>query len=147
MAIYFYSSKNDYFEFSNFSQHGFTLKEKYWSTVEHYFQAQKFTDSELAEKIRLADSPKQAKQLGQTRTIPLRPDWEQVKDDIMREAVLAKFSTHETLKKQLVATGDEQLIENAPKDYYWGCGADGSGKNRLGEILMETRDILRQESD
>jgi ribA/ribD-fused uncharacterized protein len=145
MTIYFYSSQDDYFEFSNFSQHGFTLKEKYWPTVEHYFQAQKFTDSLQAEKIRLASSPKQAKQLGQTRAVPLRADWEQVKDDIMREAVIAKFSSHETLKNQLLATGNEQLVENAPKDYYWGCGADGSGKNRLGQILMETRDILRQE--
>lgn len=145
MTIYFYSSQDDYFEFSNFSQHGFSLKEKYWPTVEHYFQAQKFTDSFQAEKIRLASSPKQAKQLGQTRAVPLRADWEQVKDDIMREAVFAKFRSHETLKNQLLATGNEQLVENAPKDYYWGCGADGSGKNRLGQILMETRYILRQE--
>ena len=145
MTIYFYSSKDDYFEFSNFSQHGFTLRGKYWPTVEHYFQAQKFIDSPQAEKIRLASSPKQAKQLGQTRAVPLRTDWEQIKDDIMREAVLAKFRTHEALKNQLLATGNEQLVENAPKDYYWGCGADGSGKNRLGQILMEARDILRQE--
>lgn len=145
MTIYFYSSQDNYFEFSNFSQHGFTLKGKYWSTVEHYFQAQKFTDSSQSEKIRLTSSPKQAKQLGQTRAVPLRTDWERVKDDIMRKAVLTKFRTHETLKKQLLATGNEQLVENAPKDYYWGCGADGSGKNRLGQILMETRDILRQE--
>ncbi|GAB4239826.1 MAG: hypothetical protein Kow00121_66390 [Elainellaceae cyanobacterium] len=28
-------------------------------------------------------------------------------------------------------------------DYYWGCGKDGSGKNKLGQILMEVREILR----
>ncbi|MGC1396759.1 MAG: NADAR domain-containing protein [Coleofasciculaceae cyanobacterium] len=35
------------------------------------------------------------------------------------------------------------MVENAPSDYYWGCGKDGSGKNMLGQILEEVRDILR----
>ncbi len=39
---------------------------------------------------------------------------------------------------------DEEIIENAPHDYYWGCGADGSGKNQLGKTLMRVRSILRQ---
>jgi predicted NAD-dependent protein-ADP-ribosyltransferase YbiA (DUF1768 family) len=43
-----------------------------------------------------------------------------------------------------LATGDEEIIENSPIDSYWGCGADGQGKNMLGKILMETRDILRE---
>jgi hypothetical protein len=43
----------------------------------------------------------------------------------------------------LLGTGDEELVENAPGDYYWGCGADGSGRNMLGRILMEVRSGLR----
>jgi N-glycosidase YbiA len=38
-----------------------------------------------------------------------------------------------------LATGDEEIVENAPEDYYWGCGADGSGQNKLGQILMRVR--------
>ena len=45
----------------------------------------------------------------------------------------------------LLATGDKELVENAPGDYYWGCGADGSGRNMLGRILMELRAELRGE--
>jgi N-glycosidase YbiA len=142
MTIYFYSTQQDYFEFSNFSQHGFTIKGKYWPTVEHYFQAQKFPGHPLAERIRTASNPMQAKKLGRTRSVPLRPDWEKVKDDIMREAVLAKFTTHDDIKQRLLSTGKEKLVENAPRDYYWGCGSNGNGKNRLGLILMETREQL-----
>lgn len=142
MTIYFYSTQEDYFEFSNFSQHGFMLKEKYWPTVEHYFQAQKFPGHALAERIRTVSSPAQAKRLGRTRSVPLRADWEKVKEDIMRDAVLAKFSTHEDIKKRLLSTGKEKLVENAPRDSYWGCGSQGTGKNRLGIILMETRKKL-----
>ncbi|KHD07235.1 Swarming motility protein ybiA [Candidatus Thiomargarita nelsonii] len=142
MTIYFYSSHDEYSEFSNFSRHGFTLDDKYWRTVEHYFQAKKFPGLPQEERIRTAPTPSKAKQLGRSRTSPLRADWEKVKDDIMRQAVLAKFRAHDVLKKRLLETGNENLVENAPKDYYWGCGQDGSGKNMLGKILMETRKIL-----
>lgn len=48
------------------------------------------------------------------------------------------------IHKNLVSNCGMWVRENAPKDYYWGSGKDGSGKNRLGQILMEVRAILRQ---
>jgi hypothetical protein len=87
-----------------------------------------------------------AKKLGQTREKPLRADWEDVKDDIMRDAVLLKFQTHASIRNILLKTGSEELVESAPGDFYWGCGADGSGLNRLGIILMEVREQLRRKS-
>jgi hypothetical protein len=65
----------------------------------------------------------------------------------MRKAVLRKFETHKDIREVLLSTGDELIVENSPIDYYWGCGKDGSGKNRLGEILMEVREILRHVDD
>jgi predicted NAD-dependent protein-ADP-ribosyltransferase YbiA (DUF1768 family) len=49
----------------------------------------------------------------------------------------------------VLSTGIDRIVENAPRDYYWGCGADGSGQNKLGLILMEVRDAPRsiKESD
>lgn len=41
----------------------------------------------------------------------------------------------------------EELVESAPGDFYWGCAADGSGLNRLGQILMEVREVLRAEAE
>jgi hypothetical protein len=112
-------------------------------TSEHYFQAQKFPNTPHLEEIRLAKTPKQAAIMGRDRRLPLRPDWEQVKDDVMRSAVLRKFQTHADIREILLSTGDEELVENAPGDYYWGCGKDGTGKNMLGIILMEIREIIR----
>ncbi|MGF1578761.1 MAG: NADAR family protein [Gemmataceae bacterium] len=146
MTIYFYSKTDDYYWLSNFSKHGFQLDGEYWPTVEHYFQAQKFPGSEQASKIRKARTPRDAKKFGRDRSEPLREDWEDVKDDVMRSAVLQKFKTHQELQEMLLATGNEELVENAPSDYYWGCGADGTGKNRLGEILMEIRAQFAQGS-
>ena len=144
MTIYFYSTRGEYGSFSNFSRHGFELDGEYWPTTEHYFQAQKFPETEHCQEIRQAKTPKDAAKMGRERFRPLRKDWEQVKDDIMRKAVLCKFETHADIREILLATGDEEIVENAPGDYYWGCGKDGSGKNMLGQILMEVREILRK---
>lgn len=144
MTIYFYTAGGDYGEFSNFSRHGFEFDGKYWKTSEHYFQAMKFEGTEYEDEIREARSPKDAANLGRRRDFPLRQDWEAIKDDVMRRAVLKKFQTHQELAELLLATGNEEIVENAPSDFYWGCGADGSGKNMLGKILMEVREKLNE---
>ncbi len=145
MTIYFYSAReNPYGCFSNFSPHGVELDGQWWPTTEHYFQAQKFAGTPYTENVRLASSAKQAAEIGRDRKLPLRPDWEQVKDDVMRRAVLHKFETHASIRQILLDTGDDPIIENAPHDYYWGCGKDRSGKNMLGQILVEVRTILRE---
>lgn len=147
MTIYFYSTREEpYGAFSNFSAHGFALDGKWWPTSEHYFQAQKFVDTPHEEEIRRAKTPREAANRGRERTRPLRRDWEAVKDDVMRRAVRHKFTAHADLRSLLLDTGDQEIVENAPSDYYWGCGADGSGRNLLGIILMETRTQLRAET-
>ena len=144
MTIQFYSDREAYGGFSNFSRHGVEIDGLWWKTTEHYFQAQKFHDAAYREKIRQAPDPKTAANLGRSRDVPLRDDWEAIKDDVMRRAVRTKFRTHADLRVQLLATGDQDIIENAPGDRYWGCGTDGTGKNMLGTILMEVRAELRQ---
>ena len=146
MTIYFYNIREQYGCFSNFSPHGFVLDELYWSTSEHYFQAQKFIGTPYLAKLRLVKTPKEAANMGRQRTLPLRPDWEEVKDNIMRKAVFSKFSTNKDIQGILLSTGNEKLVENSPIDYYWGCGADGSGKNMLGIVLMEIRQQLKYSS-
>ena len=141
--IYFYSVKEPYGEFSNFAPYPITLKGKVWPTSEHYFQAQKFAGTEHEEAIRLTRSPMVAARMGRSRKRPLRSDWETVKDDLMREAVTAKFTQHSAQADLLLATGESRIIEHTTKDRYWGDGSDGSGLNRLGEILMEVREKLK----
>lgn len=140
--IRFYRQDDPYGEFSNFSPHPVVLKGKVWPTSEHYFQAQKFADTAHEEPIRLAPSPTKAAKMGRDRSRPLRSDWEQVKEDIMRAALSAKFTQHPDLKAKLLATGAAEIIEHTQNDHYWGDGGDGTGKNRLGALLMELRSTL-----
>jgi ribA/ribD-fused uncharacterized protein len=143
--IKFYHQNKPYGFFSNFSEHPIHLKGKIWPTSEHYFQAQKFTDTLHEEEVRLASSPMEAARIGRDRNHPLRPDWEEVKEDIMRQALLAKFTQHPDLKVKLLATGSAEIIEHTTNDSYWGDGGDGTGKNRLGKLLMEIREKIRDD--
>ena len=74
----------------------------------------------------------------------LRQDWEDVKLSVMEKAVFAKFSQNPRLKELLLATGSKDIIENSPRDSFWGCGKDGKGLNHLGKILMRVRSQLLQ---
>lgn len=141
-VINFYRTGEPYGEFSNFAAFPITLKGVAWPTAEHYFQAQKFAGTSHEEEVRIADSPMTCAKMGRERSRPLRPDWESVKDDIMREAVLAKFQQHPKLLSLLLSTGNAALVEHTKNDSYWGDGGDGSGKNMLGRILEEIRQQL-----
>jgi ribA/ribD-fused uncharacterized protein len=144
VTIYFYSSDEvPYGCFSNFSSHSFDLDGHRWPTAEHYYQAQKFAGTPYADRIRRAATPSDAARLGRAPARPLRRDWERVKDEVMRRAVAAKFAAHADIRAVLLATGDEEIVEDSSTDHYWGRGRTGTGKNMLGRILMRTRTQLR----
>ncbi|WJI25304.1 NADAR family protein [Thermosynechococcus sp. QKsg1] len=150
MTIYFYRVKDAYGSFSNFSPHGFTLEGYYWPTAEHYYQAHKFfgtAHEAFGHAIRIAPTPEAAAQLGRSGRYPVHPQWDQLKQPVMWRALVAKFTTHPDLRELLLATGDEELVEDSPVDSYWGCGGDRQGSNYLGRLLMHLRHCLRQGAD
>ncbi len=141
--IPFYSVNDDYGEFSNFALYSITLNKKRWPTSEHYFQAKKFLDKKDQEEIRKAKSPMLAARMGRDRKRALRRDWESVKVSVMRDALHAKFTQYDELRKLLIETGDAKLIEHTENDAYWGDGGDGKGRNMLGQLLMQLRKTLQ----
>ncbi|MFO7563611.1 MAG: NADAR family protein [Enhygromyxa sp.] len=144
-VIRFYRQGDAWGEFSNFSPHPIELDGQRWPTTEHYFQAQKFSEPELQTRIRETKKPGDAARLG--RRLPgLRSDWEQVKEDVMLRALRAKFAQHPRLARRLLSTADAELVEHTRNDSYWADGGDGSGKNRLGVLLMQLRAELREQS-
>lgn len=142
--IRFYHPAKPFGCFSNFSQHPIHLDGYDWPTTEHYFQAQKFEDLRLQDRVRLAATPKDAAKIGRDRKLPLRRDWEQVKDSVMLNALREKFDKNKECQEILLSTGDDYLIEDTTisGDAYWGCGKDGRGVNMLGKLLMQVRDEL-----
>ena len=122
--------------------HGVTLPDcpgTIYPTVEQAYQAAKTTDFTMRLEV-VSLSPGQAKRWG--RRIKVRPDWDVIKVSVMVGLVRQKFAK-EPLRGKLLATGNALLVEgNSWGDTFWGVCA-GREDNRLGKILMDTREALR----
>ena len=135
------------FEFyvcSNFSSFQVEWDGDVWMTSEHAYQASKFEDKSIREKIKNArsahDAMKLAKVVYQDQK---RSDWYDIKLSVMEDIVRAKLSQHYYVQKKLLQTGDREIIESSPKDGFWGWGPNKDGENHLGKIWMKLRDELR----
>lgn len=122
--------------FSNFWYVKVVMDGKVYVSTEHAYQAAKTLDMKQRELIAAATTPAQARKLG--RLLNIRSDWDEVKEPIMRDLLIQKFS-QDPFKAALLATGDAYLEEtNHWGDVYWGV-CNGVGQNRLGHVLMEIR--------
>lgn len=130
--------KNQYFFLSNFYECPIYYNKLVFCNAEAAFQAQKAIDEKEQYKF-INLNASQARKLG--KTIVLRKDWEEVKDNIMYEIVKRKFTVNKELQQKLIDTKDEELVEgNWWHDTYWGMDLKtGIGKNKLGKILMKVR--------
>lgn len=141
--VKFYSRKNSYGEFSNFALFPIKVDNKIWGTSEHYYQAHKYDQSNLQEYVRQAKTPEEAAKRGRKKELPKRTNWKQIKDQIMYKALVAKYTQHQSLKELLLSTGKAPIIEHTKRDKYWGDAGDGSGKNKLGKMLVDIRSKIQ----
>lgn len=128
---------------SNFWPAMVQLDEVNYPTVEHAYQAAKTFDPKWRLYVGNAPTPSSAKR--RAKDIPfedIRKDWRRVNEGIMLDLLRQKFASNK-LRDQLLATGEEELIEgNTWGDTFWGV-CNGKGQNRLGKMLMQIREELR----
>lgn len=141
----FYSRSQLYGEFSNFASFPIFVDELWWPTSEHYYQAYKYETPELREWVRTAPTVEEAAARGRDPSVPKRPDWEQVRDEVMEKAVWDKFTRHACLRNLLLFTGTARIYEHTTNDCYWGDCGDRSGKNKLGKLLEKIRAQLKKQ--
>jgi len=141
--IYFNATKlNENKELDNRFPSPFTLDGKAWPTVEHYYQASKFpTLPEYQDEIRLMPTAIAAAKAGKTKdpAKPIRADWKEQREPILRRAVFAKFDQNPALKQKLLETYPRPIIFADGNDSFWGYGRTKMGQNKLGTLLMEYR--------
>lgn len=134
---------------SNFFMVEISDETRTYKSVEHYFQSHKTLDLRDSNWIASQPSCAKAKQAGgphglDGHKITKRENWEAIKEDVMLTGLRLKFA-HPHLRGALLDTGDAYLEEtNTWTDTYWGVYR-GKGKNRLGHLLMQVREELRQQ--
>ena len=144
--ILFFERDRDEFGFlSNFNASNFHLDGRTWPTSEHYYQAQKSTNNMFLNTIYDTELPGKVKRFAR-RWLEENPSkrvdrWWGKKVEVMEKAVQAKFLQNPDLMTMLLNTYSAELMEDSSHDCFWGTGKDGSGKNMLGNILMELRKL------
>jgi len=145
--------------FSQWWSSSFEIAGHTYTTAEQWMMSSKarlFGDHEVAEKMMATADPGKTKALGRNVRGFVQETWDDACFDIVTEGNVAKFGQNGRLKKYLLATGDEVLVEASPMDVVWGIGlgrdAPGAsrpqewrGLNLLGFALMRTRAVLRGE--
>jgi hypothetical protein len=113
-TVYFFVHAFD--PLNNWSAHAVEIWGKKFPTIEHAYHYRKFSEHapETAEEIRQAPSPWAAMQLERKHSEQRRPDWHELKKDIMLEIVRAKVAQNEDVRGCLLATGDKKIVENSP---------------------------------
>jgi ribA/ribD-fused uncharacterized protein len=144
--------EQDFYVLSNFSAFSIKWQGRRFPTSEHAYHWEKFEPGTRDEQwlyvrdsILDAYSAHDAFKLAEKWKPLRRPDWDDVKVDIMRGILTAKVEQHEYVRRKLLATGERVLIENSWRDDYWGWGPNRDGKNMLGRLWMEIRAEIRAE--
>lgn len=141
--IFFWSDSN-YHWLSNFELVTIVLDGQEWSSVEHYYQAQKFLDINLRNQVRELSTPGKTKRFARKHQDQIRADWPEIKLMVMEKALREKYQ-QEPFKSKLLATSGS-IFEDSPQDNFWGTGTigqSGPGLNYLGKILEKIRQELQ----
>ena len=156
--ICFHNAEEENGYLSNWYPSNFIYGERHFSSMEQYMMYQKavcFHDEKIAADIMVTDDVARIKSLG--RQVSNYDDhiWNGMRQVIVYEGLLAKFSQNKALNASVLKTGDAILAECAVKDRIWGIGLSMNdpdrlniekwkGQNLLGYALMAVRDKLKQ---
>jgi len=136
--------EREFFCFSNFSSFSVRWKGKTWPTSEHAYQAAHFfkTAPALAKKIHQAKSAYVAYKLAKTNVNKVAKNWQEISIAIMEDIVEHKLKQNPYVMRKLKQTGKRLIVEDSPKDSFWGWGPKRNGRNELGKIWMKLRDKI-----
>lgn len=136
--------EREFYCFSNFSSFAVRWKGRLWQTSEHAYQAAHFleTSPKLVEKIFKAKSAHEASKIANAYADKAPKDWEEKKVAIMEDIVRHKLQQNPYVMHKLLQTGERKIIEDSPKDEFWGWGKKRNGRNELGKIWMKLREEI-----
>jgi len=155
-VICFHNPNEENAYLSNWYPSPFTVEKKNFSSMEQFMMYRKaicFGDEAVSKNILSTDNASQIKALGRQVKNYDEHIWNGIRQIVVYEGLLAKFSQNKDLKDRLKSTGEAILAECAVKDLIWGVGLSmkdpdrldktkWKGQNLLGYTLMMVREYL-----
>lgn len=135
----------EFYCLDNFS----SFKVKYdgylYSSVEEAYQALGFKDSapEIYQKIINCYSAHESQKIAYANRDKRRDDWDEIKVSLMETLLRHKIEQNPYVRKKLLETKNYTIVEDSPKDSFWGWGIDRKGNNQLGKLWMKLRDEIK----
>ncbi len=140
----------EFYPLDNFSSFKVEWDGYLYSSVEEAYQAASFmgSDEEMVQAIKKSHSADEAQRLAYVNKDKRRDDWDLIKLDVMELLLRLKLEQNPYVLKKLLQTGDYYIVEDSPKDSFWGWGPDRCGENQLGRLWMKLRKelILKEEN-
>jgi hypothetical protein len=138
--------EREFYCFSNFSSFAVKWKGKLWQTSEHAYQASRFIgkDLKIVQKILKAKSADEAYKIAQKF---LGKNFNKyTEEDIknMESILRAKLKQNLYVIHKLLQTGNRMIVEDSPKDSFWGWGNNRKGRNELGKLWMKLRKEIKR---
>ena len=143
MSIDFYKEFGPLGYLANYSNHSFFEDGIFYKTVEHYYQAHKFDNEELFNKVLEAETPKEASNIGRDRNNIRREDFDKLQ--VMYQGLYLKFSQNKDIRTKLIETRNSLIREMTVKENYWGIGPELDGENHIGILLMQVREKIKED--
>lgn len=139
----------EFYPLDNFSSFKVEWNGYLYSSLEEAYQAASFmgSDEEIVQKIKESYSAHDAQRIAYINKDKRRVDWEEVKLAVMEELLRLKLEQNPYVKKKLLQTGDYLIVEDSPKDSFWGWGPNRNGENQLGKLWMKLRKELKNENN
>lgn len=148
--------RGEYDWLSNFHMRPISVGGAVLKSTEHFFASCKSVNPQEVKFVLDAPTAYEARQQG--KTVTLRPDWNDIRVEVMAIGLWYKFTYNPDLKDKLLLTGDKILIEgNWWHDNFWGDCKFGhgfvdtckrcqyiKGQNKLGKLLMQLRGYYRE---
>ena len=136
----------EFYPLDNFSSFKVKWNGYLYSSLEEAFQSRLFLPNypEIAEQIKKSYSAHEAQKVmfKNIDKVEYSND-EQVL--IMEELLRLKLEQNPYVKKKLLQTGDYLIVEDSPKDDFWGWGPNRDGFNQLGKLWMKLRDEIKNQ--
>ena len=141
----------EFYCLDNFSSFKVEYNGYLYASLEEAYQTLGFVNSapEIAEQIRNSHSAHEAQKIAYANREKRQEDWDDIKLAVMEELLRNKIEQNPYVKKKLLETEGYLIVEDSPKDDFWGWGPNRDGQNNLGKLWMKLRRelILEKEND
>lgn len=143
--ICFHNPEEENGYLSNWYLSTFIIDNITFSSMEQYMMYKKaiqFEDTKIANEILEETDVAKIKKLGRMVSSYDESIWNGVRQIIVYQGLIAKFSQNNELKEKLKFTGDLDIVECSVKDLIWGIGLSMNDANRFDKSKWRGQNLL-----